>query len=113
MSMSDSTPASAATADPVEVLTGVPVQALPRDAANWAGKVSRLQADPASPAKGDNVTGRKLMGPVQGFGKMWQKTYTVDVGPEISPEAAIAAWKADFGSFWPCLLYTSPSPRDS
>jgi len=87
--------------DPVEQLTGVPVQALPRDAANWAGKVSRLQADPASKAKGDNVTGRKLMGPVQGFGKMWQKTYTIDVGLDITPQAAIAAWKADFGSFWP------------
>ena len=27
------------------------------------------------------------MGPVQGFGKMWQKTYTVDVGPRRTPEA--------------------------
>ncbi|MDQ3610053.1 MAG: hypothetical protein M4D85_00360 [Actinomycetota bacterium] len=87
--------------DPVEDLTGVPAQSLPRDAAHWAGTVSRLHADPASPAKGDNVTGRKLMGPVQGFGKMWQKTYTVDVGPDVTPQQAIAAWKADFGNFWP------------
>jgi hypothetical protein len=100
MSMPDSTPRSAA-ADPVEELTGVPAQALPRDAAHWAGKVSRLQVDSAGRAKSNNVTGRKLTGPVQGFGKMWQKTYTVDVGPAITPEAAIAAWKADFGSFWP------------
>ena len=88
-------------ADPVEAMTGVPAQKLPRDAANWAGKVSRLHAEARPGAKGDNVTGRKLMGPVQGFGKMWQKTYTVDVGPSVKPEDAIAAWKADFGSFWP------------
>jgi len=87
--------------DPVEELTGVPEQALPRDAAHWASKVSRLQASPGSNAKGDNVTGRRLMGPVQGFGKMWQKTYTADIGPGVPPEQAIAAWKADFGSFWP------------
>lgn len=73
----------------------------PRDAANWAGSVSRLQADPGSAAKSDNVTGRKLMGPVQGFGKMWQKTYTADIGPGVTPTQAVAAWKADFGSFWP------------
>jgi len=75
MSMPESTPRSVADSEPVQEIAGVPAQALPRDAANWAGKVSRLQADPASRAKGDNVTGRKLMGPVQGFGKMWQKTY--------------------------------------
>ncbi len=87
--------------DPVAELTGVPEQQLPRDAAHWASKVSRLQAGAKPDAKGDNVTGRRLMGPVQGFGKMWQKTYTVDVGSDVSPQHAIAAWKADFGSFWP------------
>src|SRR5680860_561326 len=96
--------------DPVTELTGIPEQALPsdpgeqalpRDAAHWAGKVSRLQADPGSPAKDDNVTGRRLMGPVQGFGKMWQKTYTADVGADVTPKQAIATWKADFGMFWP------------
>ena len=101
-----STPASkpeptAQPPDPVAELTGVPEQRLPRDAAHWAAKVSKLQADPASPAKGDNVTGRRLMGPVQGFGKMWQKTYTADIGPGVTPEQAVAAWKADFGKFWP------------
>lgn len=82
-------------------LTGIPEQALPRDAVHWATKVSKLQANPTSPAEADNVTGRRLMGPVQGFGKMWQKTYTADIGPDITPEQAVAAWKADFGMFWP------------
>ncbi len=91
----------APTADPVAELTGVPRQELPRDAAHWAAKVARLHADPESPAKGDNVTGRRLMGPVQGFGQMWQKTYTADIGSGVTPRQAVAAWKADFGSFWP------------
>lgn len=82
---------------PAAVVAPVPS----RDAAHWAASVSRLQADPGSAAKADNVTGRKLMGPVQGFGKMWQKTYTADMGPGVTPEQAVATWKADFGSFWP------------
>ncbi len=94
-------PAPADIADPVEEATGVPAERLPRDAAHWAAKVSRLQAAARPGAKVDNVSGRRLMGPVQGFGKMWQKTYTVDVGPDVTPQQAIAAWKADFGSFWP------------
>ena len=87
--------------DQVEAAPAVPEQKLPRDAANWAGMVSRLHAEARPGAKGDNVSGRKLMGPVQGFGQMWQKTYTVDVGPDVTPQQAIGAWKADFGSFWP------------
>jgi hypothetical protein len=87
--------------DPAVELTGMPAEALPRDAANWAAKVSRLQAAAEPGRQGDNVTGRRLMGPVQGFGAMWQKTYTVDIGSAATPQEAIAAWKADFGSFWP------------
>ena len=78
-----------------------PEPVLPRDAAHWATNVARLHADPHSAAKGDNVTGRRLMGPVQGFGQMWQKTYTADLGTAVTPQQAIAAWKADFGRFWP------------
>jgi hypothetical protein len=74
---------------------------VPRDTPHWAANVSRLTADVTRTASTDNVTGRRLTGPVQGFGKMWQKTYTVDIGSAVTPQAAIAAWKADFGSFWP------------
>jgi hypothetical protein len=38
---------------------------------------------------------------VQGFGKMWRKTYSMDVGPGVSPEEAVATWKAHFPEFWP------------
>ncbi len=97
----DHRPEAVAAADPVAALTGVPSQDLPRDAAHWAAKISRLHADPADHAVSDNVSGRRLMGPVQGFGRMWQKTYTADIGSGVTPKQAVAAWKADFGTFWP------------
>ncbi len=71
----------------------------PRDAANWAAKVDRLTVGEG--ARGVNVAGRRLTGPVQGFGKMWRKTYWIEVSPRISPKAVIATWKEHFGQFWP------------
>ena len=73
----------------------------PRDANNWAAKVDRLRVEARAGVRGTNVAGKRLTGPVQGFGKLWQKTYSVDVGPGISPEDAIAVWKAHFPEFWP------------
>jgi hypothetical protein len=71
-----------------------------RDAANWAKKVDRLVVDPREGVRGTNVAGRRLTGPVQGFGKMWQKTYRMDAG-QIPPEQAIATWREHFPEFWP------------
>ena len=48
-----------------------------------------------------NVDGRLLTGPQQGFGRLYQRRYSVDIGTVASPEVAIAEWKAGFGSFWP------------
>jgi hypothetical protein len=70
--------------------------ALPRDVASWAKKGDRLQVDPRDGVRGTNVAGRRLTGPVQGFGKMWQKTYRMDAGPQITPEQAIATWRQHF-----------------
>ena len=73
---------------------------LPRNAGSWAAKVDRLTvADGGS--RGSNVAGRRLTGPVQGFGKMWKKTYWIEVSPNISPRTVIAEWKEHFGEFWP------------
>jgi hypothetical protein len=72
----------------------------PRDAASWAKKVDRLEVDPRAGVRGTNVAGRRLTGPVQGFGKMWQKTYRMDVG-QVPPEQAIATWREHFPEFWP------------
>jgi len=45
----------------------------PRDAASWARKVDRLEVDPRAGVRGTNVAGRRLTGPVQGFGKKKNK----------------------------------------
>jgi hypothetical protein len=87
-----------AAANPVPHATG---NAPPRDAASWARKVDRLEVDPRAGVRGTNVAGRRLTGPVQGFGKMWQKSYRMKAGPEIAPEQAIATWREHFPEFWP------------
>jgi hypothetical protein len=77
-----------------------PARSSPRDAGSWASKVDRLtEKRVGSPAA--NVVGRRLTGPVQGFGKMWRKTYRMNIGPGISPQRAIATWKEHFAEFWP------------
>jgi len=73
----------------------------PRDAGNWAAKVERLAVEQRDGVRGTNVAGRRLTGPVQGFGKMWEKTYSLDAGQVTTPQDAIATWKAHFPEFWP------------
>jgi hypothetical protein len=73
----------------------------PRNAASWAKKVDRLEVNPREGVRGTNVAGRRLTGPVQGFGKMWQKTYRMKAGSQIEPEQAITTWKEHFPEFWP------------
>ena len=73
-----------------------------RDAANWARPVDRLSAAGVAGAKDDAVTGKRVSGPLQGFGQLWQKTYTVRLdGIDTTPEAVVATWKAHFPEFWP------------
>lgn len=61
----------------------------------WAPSVERL-----AEGAGVNLDGRRLTGPQQGFGPMWQKTYRITV-PGVEPERVISEWKANYGSFWP------------
>ena len=71
--------------------------------ANWSKPVDRLAVGeiPAS-AMNANVEGRRLVGPVQGFGQLWQKRYRVRLeGADVTPQEVIATWKSEFGSFWP------------
>jgi hypothetical protein len=74
-----------------------------RDEANWAKLVSRLTvAQVPDGAMNLNVDGRQLTSPIQGFGKMWQKTYVVRLpGERITPTELIATWRRQFGDFWP------------
>ena len=54
----------------------------------WAPNVSRL-ARPDAPdgATNINVGGRRVAGPVQGFGKLWRKRYRVAIGEQAEPGA--------------------------
>ena len=79
----------------------VPGGAVPRDTGRWAAKVDRLAVEQRDGVRGTNVAGRRLTGPVQGFGKMWQKTYRMTVGDTVTPQDAISTWKANFPELWP------------
>ncbi|MBC8160183.1 MAG: DUF1990 family protein [Roseiflexaceae bacterium] len=75
----------------------------PRDAANWAPRSDALHVGILPPeAVNLNVDGRQVVGPLQGFGQLWQKTYRVRLTDcTATPEAVIAAWKANFPNLQP------------
>ena len=75
----------------------------PRNAASWASPVDRMTAgDLPADAINLNVTGRRPLSPLQGFGQLWQKTYRIRLdGDAVSPETLVAEWKAHFPEFWP------------
>src|SRR6478672_10482931 len=73
-----------------------------RDAANWAKRVDRLSAQGVVGASVDSVSGKRVSGPLQGFGQLWQKTFRVSLeGSSLSPQEVIAIWKERFPTFWP------------
>ena len=78
-------------------------QAAARDAGGWAKSVSQLTvSEVPEGALNLNVDGRRLTSPIQGFGKMWQKTYQVRLPAErVSAAEVISTWKARFPDFWP------------
>jgi hypothetical protein len=72
-------------------------------ASPWSRRVERLAVGsvPRS-AINLNVDGRRLVGPVQGFGRLWQKRYRIRLdGVDAAPAEVIRTWKSEFGSFWP------------
>src|SRR5215471_13328468 len=73
-----------------------------RDSAYWARPVDYLKIETPDGVPGLNVEGRHVIGPLQGFGQMWQKTYRVFLtGTTKTPAEVISIWKAQFASFWP------------
>jgi hypothetical protein len=73
------------------------------DIANWANPVVRLTVPPMPPrAINLNMAGRRVVGPVDGFGPLWQKTYRLPIAKTgLSPEAVIRALKDSFPRFQP------------
>lgn len=67
---------------------------------NWAEPIETFHVEESIVgANKGNVEGRKPMGPLQGFGQLWQKSYQVSI-PGPTPEVVIATWKEHFGDFW-------------
>jgi hypothetical protein len=66
-----------------------------RSTESWAKPVDRLSiAEIPAGALSLNVQGRRLFGPLQGFGQMWQKTYRIALRRrELTPQQVIATWK--------------------
>jgi hypothetical protein len=70
---------------------------------SWAQPVKRLTvSDLQAGAVNLNVEGRRVTGPVQGFGQMWQKTYLIRLKMcPVTPQSLIQEWKDKFSTFWP------------
>ncbi len=75
------------------------------DTESWAQPTERLAVtDVPVGALAGTVQGKRLSGPLQGFGTMWQKTFRVRLAgadPSLTPQDLIATWKAEFPTFWP------------
>src|SRR4029077_15774256 len=72
-----------------------------RDDRNWAKPVKTLEAGDRAGAINANVHGRRLNAANGGFGRLFQKTFSVQVGSDVTPQALIETWKTRFGDFWP------------
>jgi len=69
----------------------------------WARPISRMQV-PKMPAEAVNlnVGGRRAVGPVLGFGPLWEKTYEISFdGANVAPAGVIQALNERFPSFQP------------
>ena len=65
------------------------------DAAHWARYVETLELPEG--VVSPNVEGHRLVSPLQGFGKMWQKVFKVRLrGASASPAEVVEAWREGF-----------------
>lgn len=79
-------------------------QDAPRDADHWADHTSQLRVQDVVEGEADQtaVDGRRIAGPLKGFGKMWEKTYQVRLeGADVTPEEVVEVWKQRYDEFWP------------
>ncbi len=69
----------------------------------WAEPVTTLTvSDVPSGAVNLNVDGRPMVGPLQGFGPLWQKRYRVRLsGANVTPAEVVRVWKEQFPRFQP------------
>ena len=82
-----------------------------RENAHWAHPVSRLKVgDVPAGAINLNVEGRQVVGPLQGFGQLWQKTYQVWLrGVNVTPQELVRFWKENLPNLMPSNSRFYPS----
>ncbi len=71
------------------------------DEGTWAKAVDRLHVHESHKHVAFNLEGRRVAGPHQGFGSLWDRTFAIPLGDAVGHEALIADWRARFGEFWP------------
>ncbi len=71
------------------------------DEGNWAANVDRLHVAGSRQDKAFNLEGRRVAGPQQGFGPLYDRTFTIEIGDIVTPEKLVSDWRAHFGDFWP------------
>ena len=83
----------------------------PRDTSYWAQQVSTIRVTRVPTGALDlNMEGHHLVGPLQGFGQMWQKIYWVVLKEsKITPTELVKVWKEHFPTFWPKASHFYPS----
>jgi len=72
-----------------------------RDDGNWAKPVKTLDADDRAGAISGNVRGRRSNAANGGFARLFQKTFSVRIGPSVTPQEVIRTWNSEFASLWP------------
>jgi len=82
-----------------------------REDAHWAHPVSRLKVgDVPTGAINLNVEGRQVVGPLQGFGQLWQKTYQVGLrNVKVTPQEVVKFWKENLPNLMPTNSRFYPS----
>jgi hypothetical protein len=80
------------------------------DSSHWAQPVSKLKVtDVPAGAINLNMDGRQLLGPLQGFGRIWLRTYRVRLsGVQATPAEVVANWKENFAVFQPANNHFYP-----
>ena len=83
------------------------------DITYWAKPVSRLNVPPMPPeAINKNMRGLGVVGPVDGFGQLWQKTYRLVINkPGVTPESIILTLKQNFPKFQPSYNRFYPTAK--
>ncbi len=86
---------------------------IPIDSEYWSVAAARLAVPEFPPeAINMNIKGRRTVGPVDGFGALWQKRYRLPiVNPGLSPENITSILKSEFPYFQPDYNHFYPGSR--